>query len=92
MILPPKSAAFHVSGWDASSAQAPIGGVPAVARLAPSRLPLSRRRSNRSGIGMLTGQTSLQAPQSDEALGKSASSENRSPARSGDSTAPIGPG
>ncbi len=56
-----------------------------------SRLALSRKRRSRSGIGISTGQTSLHAPQSEEAFGKSASSGKRLPKRIGESTAPTGP-
>jgi len=41
---------------------------------------------------MFTGHTSLHAPQSDDAFGKSAFSGNRFPINSGESTAPTGPG
>ena len=43
----------------------------------------SRRRSSRSGSGRFTGQTSLQAPQTLQALGRSASSANCSACISG---------
>lgn len=56
-----------------------------------SRLALSRSRRRRSGMGMSTGQTSLQAPQREEALGRSASSGKREPKRMGERTAPTGP-
>ena len=42
-----------------------------------ARLALPRRRSNRSGMGISTGRTSLQAPQREEAFGRSASSGKR---------------
>src|SRR5690606_8393314 len=92
MSLPPMSAAFHAAGCEAISAHMPIGGVAAAAASEPACLPLLRRRRRRSGMGMSTGQTSLQAPQSEEALGRSASSGNFLPASSGESTAPTGPG
>lgn len=43
-------------------------------------------------MGMLTGQTSWHAPQSDEALGRSAFCGKFSLSSSGESTAPTGPG
>lgn len=63
----------------------------ALAEGTSSRLALSLRRSKRSGMGISTGQTSLQAPHREDAFGRSASSGKRLPNRMGESTAPTGP-
>ena len=85
MVMAVRQREGEVASW----AKGDMGIAPADGT--DSRLALSRRRNNRSGIGMSTGQTSLQAPQSEEAFGRSASSGKRLPKRIGESTAPIGP-
>jgi len=50
----------------------------------------ARRWTSSDGISIRTGQTSKQAPHSDEAYGRDALSSI--PVSCGDSTAPIGPG
>src|SRR6185312_16231516 len=87
---PADSARRHDAGRVARRAKEAIEGAAPAGRT-PARLPRSRRRNSRSGRGMSTGQTSLQAPQRLEARGRSANSAKWSPASSGVSTAPTGP-
>ena len=55
----------------------------------PASTPSARRRSSIRGMSMRTGQTSLQAPHSVLACGRSWNA--RMPARAGESTEPTGP-
>ena len=79
----------HNEGEVASVANGDMGIAPADGT--DSFFALSLNRKSKSGIGMSTGHTSLHAPQSDEAVGRSANSGKRLPKRIGESTAPTGP-